>query len=219
VAELLAPLGFTCTPHDADTLHVAVPSHRGDVSHTADLCEEVARMYGYDNLPSTIMADELPVQRTNLVLEREHFSRDILTGAGLNEAITYSLTSREAAAKLDPAELEATNYLRLANPLSPEREFMRRSILPTLLEAAGNRRMLKVVGDSHILTRIFQADRHSFRLDILETTLGEHESIARAVNSRDGAAAADAMSRHIRNSLDLTLAEADNDPAKRWWAE
>jgi phenylalanyl-tRNA synthetase beta chain len=136
VAELLAPLEFVCTPHDADTLHVAVPSHRGDVSHTADLCEEVARMYGYDNLPSTIMADELPVQRTNLVLEREHFSRDILTGAGLNEAITYSLTSREAAAKLDPVELEAANYLRLANPLSSEREFMRRSILPTLLEAA-----------------------------------------------------------------------------------
>lgn len=136
VAELLAPLGFACTPHDADTLHVAVPSHRGDVSHTADLCEEVARMYGYDNLPSTIMADELPVQRTNLALEREHFTRDILTGVGLNEAITYSLTSREAAAKLDPAELEADYYLRLANPLSPEREFMRRSILPTLLESA-----------------------------------------------------------------------------------
>ncbi|MBM4413222.1 MAG: phenylalanine--tRNA ligase subunit beta [Chloroflexi bacterium] len=136
VAELLAPLGFVCTPHDVDTLHVAVPSYRGDVSHTADLCEEVARMYGYDNLPSTIMADELPVQRTNLTREREHFTRDILTGAGLNEAITYSLTSREAAAKLDPAELEADHYLRLANPLSPEREFMRRSILPTLLESA-----------------------------------------------------------------------------------
>jgi DNA-binding GntR family transcriptional regulator len=88
-----------------------------------------------------------------------------------------------------------------------------------LLEAAGNRRMLKVVGDSHILTRIFQADRHSFRLDILEATQAEHESIARAVEDRDGAAAAAAMSRHIRNSLDLTLAEADNDPAKRWWAE
>lgn len=89
----------------------------------------------------------------------------------------------------------------------------------TLLEAAGNRRMLKVVGDSHILTRIFQADRHSFRLDILEATQAEHESIARAVNSRDGAAAADAMSRHIRNSLDLTLAESAPVTGDRWWAE
>jgi DNA-binding GntR family transcriptional regulator len=88
-----------------------------------------------------------------------------------------------------------------------------------LLEAAGNRRMLKVVGDSHILTRIFQADRHSFRLDILETTQAEHEAIAAAVQSRDGSAAAEAMSRHIRNSLDLTLAEAAPGIGDRWWAE
>lgn len=88
-----------------------------------------------------------------------------------------------------------------------------------LLEAAGNRRMLKVVGDSHMLTRIFQADRHPFRLDILETTLTEHEAVAAAVRERDGAAAEEAMRRHIRNSLELTLAEAEQDPAKRWWAE
>ncbi len=88
-----------------------------------------------------------------------------------------------------------------------------------LLEAAGNRRMLKVVGDSHILTRIFQADRHSFRLEILETTQDEHEEIARAVKERDATAAEEAMRRHIGKSLELTLAEADNDPAKRWWVE
>ncbi len=86
-----------------------------------------------------------------------------------------------------------------------------------LLETAGNRRMLKVVGDSHILTRIFQADRHPFRLDILETTQAEHEAIATAVRHRDGTAAEETMRLHIRNSLDLTLAEADHDPAKRWW--
>jgi len=89
----------------------------------------------------------------------------------------------------------------------------------TIIEASRNRRMLKVVGDSHILTRIFQADRHAFRLDILETTQAEHEAIAAAIRSRDGNAAHEAMQRHIRNSLDLTLTEADNDPADRWWAE
>lgn len=136
IATLLAPLGFGCTTTAPDTLHVDVPSYRRDVSHTADLCEEVARMFGYDNVPTTIMADELPVQRTNLTLEREHFVRDVLTGTGLNEAITYSLTSRESAAKLEPTELESDAYLRLANPLSAEREYMRRDILPTLLEAA-----------------------------------------------------------------------------------
>lgn len=89
----------------------------------------------------------------------------------------------------------------------------------TIIESSRNRRMLKVVGDSHILTRIFQADRHAFRLDILETTQAEHEAIAGAIRLRNGAAAQEAMQRHIRNSLDLTLTEADNEPADRWWAE
>lgn len=89
----------------------------------------------------------------------------------------------------------------------------------TIIEASRNRRMLKVVGDSHILTRIFQADRHEFRLDILETTQAEHEAIAKAISSRDAAASHDAMQRHIRNSLDLTLTEADEENADRWWTE
>lgn len=89
----------------------------------------------------------------------------------------------------------------------------------TIIEASRNRRMLKVVGDSHILTRIFQADRHQFQLGILETTQAEHETIAEAIREKNAAAAHDAMQRHIRNSLDLTLTEADNDTTDRWWAE
>jgi DNA-binding GntR family transcriptional regulator len=89
----------------------------------------------------------------------------------------------------------------------------------TIIEAAGNRRMLKVVGDSHILTRIFNAERHAFSDAILKTTQAEHESIAAAIRSRDGVAARDAVRRHIRNSLDLTLAEADSDAVDRWWAK
>ena len=87
----------------------------------------------------------------------------------------------------------------------------------TIIEASRNRRMLKVVGDSHILTRIFQADRHAFRLDILETTQSEHEAIADAIRKHDGNTAHEMMQRHIRNSLELTLTEADKNPADRWW--
>lgn len=89
----------------------------------------------------------------------------------------------------------------------------------TIIEASRNRRMLKVVGDSHILTRIFQADRHRFRLDILEATQSEHSAIGNAIGSRDPGKAQEAMQRHIRNSLELTLTEADNDTTDRWWAE
>ncbi|MDF1823950.1 MAG: GntR family transcriptional regulator [Verrucomicrobiales bacterium] len=89
----------------------------------------------------------------------------------------------------------------------------------TIIEASRNRRMLKMVGDSHILTRIFQANRHEFQLNILETTQKEHEAIAEAIRSKDSFASHDAMQKHIRNSLDLTLTEADNDTTDRWWTQ
>ncbi|GAB4128435.1 MAG: phenylalanine--tRNA ligase subunit beta [Roseiflexaceae bacterium] len=138
VAGYLEPLGFGCRVLEGGVdgaVLVTVPSFRADVSHTADLCEEVARMYGYDRLPTTLLADELPPQRANLPVEREQKVRDLLVGAGLDEAITYSLTNMASVAKLDPAAADSALFLRLANPLTAEREFMRRSVLPTLLEA------------------------------------------------------------------------------------
>jgi phenylalanyl-tRNA synthetase beta chain len=92
-------------------------------------------MYGYDRIPLTNMADELPEQRANVPLERENKIRDVLVGAGLDEVITYSLTSMESVAKVNPADADTLRYLKLSNPLTSEREYLRRSLLPTLLEA------------------------------------------------------------------------------------
>lgn len=89
----------------------------------------------------------------------------------------------------------------------------------TIIEASRNQRMLKVVGDSHILTRIFQADRHSFSQKILDATFSEHCAIESAVRKGDGSAAREAMQRHIRNSLELTLDETDGNSSDRWWTE
>lgn len=138
IAGLLRPLGFGCEvvgEGAAARVRVTVPSYRQDVTILADLCEEVARMYGYDRIPETLLADELPEQRSNPALDLEHKVRDILAGSGLDEAITYSLTNMGSVAKVDPHDAEPARHLRLANPIAPEREYMRRSLLPTLLEA------------------------------------------------------------------------------------
>ncbi|MEN9937195.1 MAG: hypothetical protein RLZZ387_3774 [Chloroflexota bacterium] len=138
IAHLLAPLGFECAVVEAEggaAVRVVAPSFRRDVQHTADLCEEVARMYGYDNIPTTVLADELPEQRANPSLEREQKARDVLAGAGLDEAITYSLTNMADVARVSPADADPALHLKLLNALTPEREYMRRSLLPTLLEA------------------------------------------------------------------------------------
>jgi phenylalanyl-tRNA synthetase beta chain len=149
IAEMLRALGFACqlrsvsgigdvagmegTVMDPVTVQVSVPSFRQDVTMLADLCEEVARVYGYENLPMTMMADKLPQADSHPDIELEQQTRTILAGCGLHEAITHSLTGIEAVALVQPSTANAEDYLHLANATTPEREYLRRSLLPTLL--------------------------------------------------------------------------------------
>jgi len=138
IVRILESLEFRVRTVEGDEarLLVTVPDHRLDVEFPADLIEEVARVYGYDKIPTTLMSDELPPQRQNPALEGEEWVRDILAGCGLTEVITYSLTNLESVGKLDldEAELRGENYIRLANPLTSEREYMRRTLVNHLLE-------------------------------------------------------------------------------------
>jgi phenylalanyl-tRNA synthetase beta chain len=140
ILTTLEPLEFTCDPISENTLRVTGPDHRLDCQYPADLIEEVVRMYGYDRIPLTEMADRLPPQRSNRDLELEEVVRDILAGCGLQEVITYSLTNLDREAGLDPAQtaddLQMESYVSLSNPISQERSVMRHSLLVTGLETA-----------------------------------------------------------------------------------
>lgn len=123
-------------------VRVTVPDHRLDIgaeptTGQADLVEEIARIYGYDRLPVTEIADELPPQRNNTGLSREERTRDLLVQCGLQEVITYRLTTREAEARLlGQAYVAQADYITLANPSTPERSVMRHSVLNSVLEVA-----------------------------------------------------------------------------------
>jgi phenylalanyl-tRNA synthetase beta chain len=136
IVSILESLEFDCQV-EGQIIRTTVPHYRLDVSLPADLIEEVARVYGYDRLPTTLMEDELPPQERDFSLEGEERVRDILVGCGLTEAITYSLSNLEAFAKLEPggAAPDAEEYVRLSNPLTTEREYMRRTLMASLLEA------------------------------------------------------------------------------------
>jgi phenylalanyl-tRNA synthetase beta chain len=136
IVNILESLEFDCQVAD-ETIRASVPYYRLDVSLAADLIEDVARVWGYDRLPVTVMADELPAQQRDYSLEGEEKVRDILVGCGLTEVITYSLGDLESFAKLEPGgpELSPEKYVRIANPLTTEREFMRQTLMGSLLEA------------------------------------------------------------------------------------
>lgn len=137
IVEALEAFGFRCEAgQEQDSIHVVVPYYRLDVDVAADLAEDVARWVGYDKIPSTLMQDELPPQRRNAALAGVEGVRDILVGCGLTEVISYSLTNLDSIARLDPERkpVDAAPYVRLANPLTSEREYMRQTLLNSLLE-------------------------------------------------------------------------------------
>lgn len=139
VRGLLTALDFTCEPVGADALRVTAPDYRLDIGEglvgVADLLEEIARLTGYDRMPGTEMADALPPQRNNPTVELEDRVKDLLVTAGLQEILTYRLTTPEREAALTPGRAEAAAYVRLANPISAERTVMRRTLLPGVLAA------------------------------------------------------------------------------------
>jgi phenylalanyl-tRNA synthetase beta chain len=142
IVSILEPLEFDCELVSDDTVRVTVPEHRLDCQYAADLIEEIARIYGYDRIPVTEMADRLPPQRANRDLDLEEEVRDVLVGCGLQEVVTYALTNLDREAALDPAQtagdLSKESYVTLANPISQERSVMRHSLLGTGLEAAAS---------------------------------------------------------------------------------
>lgn len=93
--EALQALGFAVVGDEqGKTMQVTVPTYRGDIEEGADLVEEVIRIIGYDKLPSTIPTGPLPEPQGESWFEREQEIRTLLVGAGLNEIITYTMTSR-----------------------------------------------------------------------------------------------------------------------------
>jgi phenylalanyl-tRNA synthetase beta chain len=123
----------------SSVLRVTVPDHRLDISGAHDLVEEIARMYGYENIPISRMNDELPPQKANVDLEQEEQVRDILIEAGLQEVVTYRLTTPEREALLTlPGSprptIPARAYVRIENPISAERSVLRQSLIANLLD-------------------------------------------------------------------------------------
>ncbi|MBT3529324.1 MAG: phenylalanine--tRNA ligase subunit beta [Gammaproteobacteria bacterium] len=129
VVDILTRLGFETESKDDDGIVVNVPSFRFDVAIEADLIEEIARIYGYNNIPQEggLTKQQLkskPEAELGISRIRQH-----LVALGYQEVITYSFIDPEIAAISCPGE----TLIELQNPISAEMSVMRPSILPGLL--------------------------------------------------------------------------------------
>lgn len=132
IKAIFEQLGFK-TQQNGDELTVNVPSRRKDITIKEDLIEEVARIYGYDNIPSTMPVFE-DVTNGELT-DRQHKTRivkETLEGAGLDQAITYSLVSKDHAKDF---ALQTRPTISLLMPMSEAHSTLRQSLLPHLIEA------------------------------------------------------------------------------------
>lgn len=123
----LSSLDFDCT-WSGDILYVKIPSFRSrDVTGSEDILEEIARIYGYHNLPSQIMNGSIPERPTDIKFSFESNIKNIISGFGGTEIYTLSLV---------PQSYVDEKHLKLKNPLGSETEFLRTSLMPSILAAA-----------------------------------------------------------------------------------
>ncbi|MFX3623967.1 MAG: phenylalanine--tRNA ligase subunit beta [Ectobacillus sp.] len=142
VASIFTNLKFPFTETEG-TFHVSVPTRRPDITIEEDLVEEVGRLYGYDHIPATLPVAETTRGKLSQKQSKRRKVRRFLEGAGLYEAITYSLTSAEKAKQYALKET-AANPVSLALPMSEERSQLRLSLLPHLLEAVAYNNARKI---------------------------------------------------------------------------
>ena len=128
--EILVSLGFILNGDD-----IYVPSWRGDVEHYSDIAEEVARFYGYNKIPCTLMRGETTRGGFS---EQQRFDRAIggaVRALGYDEIITYSFISPTYYDKIRmPKDFSLRNSLKILNPLGEDTSIMRTTILPSMLE-------------------------------------------------------------------------------------
>jgi len=135
IKSLLERLGFNVT--GSSLLEVISPSYRHDVSREADLIEEVARIFGYENIetipPSVIVTDENELSKEARV--KRLITKNFLISSGYSEALTYSMLSKQM---IKDTAFSEDNLVVIRNPLSKEQEVMRQSLLPGLLKAVSH---------------------------------------------------------------------------------
>jgi len=154
-------------------LVVQPPTFRPDLTIPADIVEEVARIYGYHNLPSQLMTTAIPTiypKHTNFDLEEK--AKIFLSLVGWQEVYTYSLVSKIQA---EASGLAAGRHLKLQNPLTEDKVYLRRSLLPSLIEVL-NQNPLEAHYSVFELANIYQPQTDNLPKEELILGLASHQT-------------------------------------------
>ncbi len=169
IKEILNRLGFEAV--GLGKIKVKVPYWRArDVSEEHDLIEEIARVYGYHNLPAKLMTGEIPVgHAAGLEFAWEDSVKDILAGLGFSENYNYSFISEKLIANCG---LKIENHIKIANPLSADFEYLRTALAPGILQAVSeNAGVYKTIAIFE-LSKVYLAKENNLPAEITHLGIG-----------------------------------------------
>lgn len=133
--NILESLEFKCNLVSSEVLELEVPTFRLDITEDADILEEIARIYGYDNIPSASLEGNATA---GVKTEKQKFIDNVKSNSiacGLNEILTYSFVSPRGVDKINlPADDEKRNFVKIMNPLGEETSVMRTTLIPNMLD-------------------------------------------------------------------------------------
>ncbi|HSX32572.1 MAG TPA: phenylalanine--tRNA ligase subunit beta [Candidatus Saccharimonadales bacterium] len=186
ISQLLTNVEFSVTAH-SDAITVAAPFWRTDIEIPEDVVEEVGRLYGFDHLPMVLPKRDLAPAPTEPMLELQTTLRGTLAAAGANEVLTYSFVHGEL---LDKAGQDRAQAFKLSNALSPDLQYFRMSLAPSLLNLVHTN--VKAGYDSFALFEIGKAHIKGLEVDGLPAELERLAVVCtadgKAANAYSGAA-------------------------------
>jgi len=135
ISEIMTKLDFPCEICGQDALLISIPPYRVDITGEVDLIEEVARIYGYDRIPTTSPVGVLAALGRERAFSLKDFTAEAMVDFGLDEVISYSFIGESAFDKLRfPADSSLRKVLQIKNPLREDQSVMRTTLLPGLLD-------------------------------------------------------------------------------------
>ncbi|GEK58102.1 phenylalanine--tRNA ligase subunit beta [Marinococcus halophilus] len=138
MVHILERLGFQVADKETGSIEVYIPSRRPDIHIEEDVAEEIARMHGYQDIPSTLPKGATTAGSLTAEQKRKRTVRRFLESAGLSEAVTYSLTTAGSASRFTLYPEKHT--MEVTMPMSEDRRVLRQSLIPQLLEGVSYNR-------------------------------------------------------------------------------
>lgn len=179
--DFLKRLNFSVKEIDKEKIEVFPPSYRFyDIHLWQDLAEEIARVYGYNNIGKNKLQQKSP-EKNSEWLKREKV-KDVLKELGMTEIYSYSFADKD---KIELLDFKIEDCVEIVNPLSPETQYLRPSILPSLLSAVAKNPWAPEVNVFEI-EKVFSSEGEKWQLGLM--TVGKNDSLIKQALEKLGIA-------------------------------